>query len=174
QGRAWRSWSNVFKQLTRIRPDAIILHSVKTILPCWLYARRRGIRLIAVEHQSNALKERSEWVVSRLLMILAAEVVVLTPDYQQELEYRLGTTFRTAKTHTIPNGIDVSLFSPRSEARLGRRGIVVIGMAARFSSKKRQGALVEALNILRSSHSQIDWRLSLAGDGETLGDIREQ
>src|SRR5690606_31715233 len=45
-GAAWLKWPSLYRALARVRPDAIILHSVKAILPCALYARSRGIPLI--------------------------------------------------------------------------------------------------------------------------------
>src|SRR5690606_30056464 len=70
-GAAWLKWPSLYRALARACPEAIILQSVKAILPCALYARRHGIRLLAVEHQPNALKSRAEWWVSRTLMKLA-------------------------------------------------------------------------------------------------------
>lgn len=168
-GAPWRSWPGLLAALKATAPDAIILHSVKTILPCWLYARIRGIPLIAVEHQANALKTRSEWVASRLLMRLADAVVVLTPDYRDTLRSRLGEAWREDKVHVIPNGIDTDAFAPGADARAD--GPVTIGMASRFAGNKRHEVLVEAMARLRAGPG--DWRLTLAGDGETRESVAD-
>lgn len=169
-GAPWRSWPALLVALRGMAPDAIILHSVKAILPCWLYARARGIPLIAVEHQANALKTRSEWLASRLLMRLADAVVVLTPEYRDTLRSRLGKAWRDDKVHIIPNGIDTDAFAPVAERRASTG--VTIGMASRFAGNKRHELLVGALALLRGDAG--DWRLTLAGDGETREAIAAQ
>lgn len=169
-GRPWASWRALYRALEALRPDAIVLHSVKAILPVALYSRRHSIPLVAVEHQPNALKSNAEWWVSRWLQQLAGAVVVLTPDYEATLERLLGRRWRRDKVHLIPNGIDIELFSPATTAP--PRTTRVIGMAARMTKMKRQDLLVDAIAMLRSSG--LDWRLSLAGDGETLAALRTQ
>lgn len=164
-GRPWRSWPGLFRALTDQRPDAIVLHSVKAILPAWAYAKRHSIPLIAVEHQANHLKKRSEWLASRMVMHLADAVVVLTPDYAADLRAGLGRGWRGEKVNIIPNGIDTDAFAPVERgASFDAR---VIGMASRFSGIKRHDLLIGALRILRDEDGTHAWQLSLAGDGET-------
>ncbi len=162
RGSPWRSWQGVFRALSAMRPDVIILHSVKTILPVWLYARLRGVPLIAVEHQPNSLKTRSEWVASRLLMRLADAVVVLTPDYLAALRTGLGKAWRGDRVHLIPNGIDTDLFAPPGTRPARKQRPLTVGMAARFSDTKRPELLVAAMAILRERDGPDAWRLSLA------------
>lgn len=171
-GKAWRSWPALYRALEQARPDAIILHSVKTILPCALYAARRRIPLVAVEHQPNALKHRGEWLASRLLMQLADAVVVLTQDYRGQLQARLGRGWRDRKVFLIPNGIDTDTFAPDAPAATSPPRL--IGMAARMSGTKRQDVLVDAFARLVAEDGPGQWRLSLAGDGETMQSLRER
>lgn len=172
EGRTWAAWPSVHAALKYAAPQVIVLHSVKLILPCWLYAYRHGIPIIAVEHQPNSLKSMSEWWVSRLLMRLADKIVVLTPDYRAALERHLGPAYRAEKVLVIPNGIDTTAFSPALGVPLQGRPFR-IGMAARFSSMKRQDLLIDALALLLQSDEPQDWHLSLAGDGESLERMRE-
>ncbi len=172
KGRPWRSWAAVYRGLCMNQPEVLLLHSVKLILPCWWYAWRRGAVLIGVEHQANALKSRSEWIISRLLMGLAHGVVVLTREYREELKTALGRAFRSNKVHVIPNGIDVDRFAPRDQGTEEEGPVRALGMAARFTQGKCQAILVEAVEKLRTSHSGTDWRLRLAGEGETLGRVK--
>jgi glycosyltransferase involved in cell wall biosynthesis len=164
-GKSWRAWPRIFCWLTDTRPEAIVLHSVTALLPCKLYAYLRKAPLIVVEHQANALKRPSEWMFSRLAMLLADRVVVLTPAYNQELKDRLGLFYRAGKVCIIPNGIDLSRFSPHVHS-VNRGGSVRLGMAARFTSIKRQDVLIDMMVELRSREPGIEWHLSLAGDGE--------
>ena len=170
EGRPWTAWPALYRVLARIRPDAILLHSVKTILPCALYAARHGVRLVAVEHQPNRLKSRSEWIVSHLAMRLAHAVVLLTPEYGEELRRRLGQAWAAEKVVLIPNGISTALFrpGPRPEPPPPIR----VGMAARLSSRKRQALLVEAMAILAAEDGPEAWHLSLAGDGTEAPRLR--
>lgn len=172
-GRAWTAWPAVYRALRRSRPEAIVLHSVKTILPCALYARWHGIPLVAVEHQPNALKHRGEWWASRLVMRLADSVVVLTEDYRAQLREGLGDRWVEGKVHLIPNGIDTTAFAPGATAPAGDRPRR-IGMAARMTGMKRQDLLIGAMALLRDRDGPGAWRLSLAGDGETLPALRSQ
>ena len=71
---AWRSWPSFYRALDALAPDVIVLHSVKAILPAALYAWRRSIPLVAVEHQPNNITRKSEWWVSRWLQQLADAV----------------------------------------------------------------------------------------------------
>lgn len=172
EGRAWSSWWALHDTLRDVRPDAIVLHSVKTLLPCWLYARQRGIPLVAVEHQPNTLKSAAEWAISHLLVRLADTVVLLTPAYREELAERLGRSWNEHKIVLIPNGIDTDRFKPTE--RLRDPGPIRVGMAARFSNRKRQDLLVEALSILNREDGPGAWNLSLSGDGDELPRIRER
>jgi glycosyltransferase involved in cell wall biosynthesis len=172
QGAPWRSWWALFRALGQLRPDAIVLHSVKTIVPCWLYASVHRIPLIAVEHQSNELKTVAERRVSRLVMRLADAVVVLTPAYRSALRLIVGRVWRGDKVYVIANGIDTDCFSPA--ARLGEtaNGPRRIGMASRFSAIKRHDLLLAAFANLRDSDGDQAWQLSLAGDGETHAEMQ--
>ena len=169
KGKAWLYWRHLHQMLCDLRPDAIILHSVKTIIPCALYAKREGIPLIAVEHQPNALKSRSEWLISHLAMRLAKSVVVLTNVYKDELRRVLGRNWRANKVYLIPNGIDTDQFHP-SERSPGNSTIRV-GMAARFSKLKKQQLLVRAISIL-SKQEPGRWQLSMPGDGSELREVQ--
>lgn len=173
-GQPWRAWPGVFRWLARRRPEAIILHSVTALLPCWWYARRHRVPLIVVEHQHNALKKRSEWAVSRFAMLLGDAVVLLTPAYRQELKQTLGCFYRDSQVRIIPNGVNTTRFAPRGEPVSKQSTVVRLGMAARFTPSKRQDALIDALALLRRQTPAIDWRLSLAGHGETWDAMRHK
>lgn len=167
KGTPWRSWWALFRALRQLHPDAIVLHSVKTIIPCWLYARAHRVPLIAVEHQSNDLKASAERRVSRIVMRLADAVVVLTPEYRDALRTVVGGSWRGEKVHVISNGIDTDCFAPASRRTGATNYPRLIGMASRFTTIKRHDVLLDSLAILRRIDGRQAWRLSLAGDGET-------
>lgn len=171
-GKPWRNWRKIFNDLNGFLPNAIILHSPSSLLPCFWYSWLRGIPLVVVEHQSNGLKRRSDWIFSYLSMLLADKVVLLTPVYKHELKGRLGWWFRKKKVNVIPNGIDSQKFIAFSQAP-NRGRSVRVGMASRFTSTKRQDVLVSMMRKLIHREPDIDWQLSLAGDGENCMRIKE-
>lgn len=177
QGRSVMSWPAVMTKIYSMRPDAVILHSIKSILPAASAAYARRIPLIAVEHQPNHLKRRAEWWVSHAAMRLADVVVLLTPQYADELRSGLGSTWREDKVRAIPNGVDTSAFSPRTSSRTRlseRRRPIEVGFAARFTNKKRQDDLADAVEMLVARDGRDAWRLSLAGEGETRQALMNQ
>lgn len=162
QGRPWAGWPDLMRALRAARPDVVILHSIKTVVPARFATR--GIPLLAVEHQANALKTRADWGASIAAQCLADRVVTLSPDYRTALALRLGPLFRPARTALVPTGINVAPFSgDRPVPASG--GPTRIGMAGRFSPTKAQEVLVTALARLRREHPGRDCRLSLAGEG---------
>jgi len=165
-GKSWKGWPRIFRWLRASNPDAVILHSVTALLPCLIFARLRRARLVVVEHQDNALKNRSEWLFSRLSMLFADRVVVLTSGYDQELKERIGLFYRASKVRLIPNGVDISRFKPQS-GKPDKLMAVHLGMAARFTRIKRHDVLIEMLEELRRKQPEINWRLSMPGAGDT-------
>lgn len=170
-GRPYRAWLALARWLGRARPDAVILHSINSVLPCRWYTWRHRVPLIAVEHTSNAVKTRSERAASRLSMLLADRVVLLTADYREELASAQGRLFRPSKVSIIPNGIDTGDFHPSAQ-RTWDPKTVRLGMASRFSFSKRQDLLVETMRILKDNRPDVDWQLSLAGDGDRFDSVQ--
>lgn len=170
-GRPYGAWARLARWLDEVRPDAVILHSINSILPCRWYAWQRSVPLIAVEHSSNLVKSRSEKLASRLCMALADRVVLLTPEYERELAEFHGLLYRSRKVRIIANGIDVAAYAPATN-RTTVPDEVRLGMAGRFSFSKRQDLLVHMLGVLRAAHPDASWRLSLAGDGQELQRVK--
>jgi glycosyltransferase involved in cell wall biosynthesis len=172
-GRAWLGWPALVRALARQRPDAIILHSVKAIIPCALYARRYRIPIVAVEHQANALKHARERWISRVLMRRADAIVVLTSEYRDELRRQFEHRWRENKVHVIANGVDTDFWAPSDSVR-SAASPRVIGMASRMIGIKRQELLIDALARLCQMQGRAAWRLSLAGAGDTLDALRSK
>jgi glycosyltransferase involved in cell wall biosynthesis len=170
-GRPYRAWLALARWLARMQPDAILLHSINSVLPARLVAWWRRIPLVAVEHTPNAVKSRSEWAASRLAMLLADRVVLLTPEYRDELGRAHGRLFRPAKVAIVPNGIDTDRFCPAAAPASGAMA-VRLGMAARFSFSKRQDLLVAVLRRLVDRRPDIEWHLALAGDGDRMAAVQ--
>ena len=172
-GRPYRAWLGLGRWLRAVRPDVIMCHSINSILPCRWAALRTGARLLAVEHTPNQVKTRSEWAASRVCMLLADRVVVLTPEYREELARAHGRRIRPAKVTVIPNGIDTKAFRPGACSRQETGPTVRLGMAARFSFSKRQDLVVQVVERLAALRPGLAVQLDLAGDGSELGRVRE-
>ncbi len=159
-------WFMLLWHLIRLRPNIILLHSVKMILPAKLYAVISGAHLVAIEHQANDLKKPSEWAVSRLVMRCADKVILLTDDYAAALKAGMGPRWRDDKVVIIPNGIDTDLFRPRKKTAI-TNNTIRIGMASRLAHNKRHDTLIDGFATLCRDHSDKNWHLTIAGDGET-------
>lgn len=169
-GYPFYSWPKIVIWLYKERPDAIILHSVSAIIPVLAYTKITKTPLIFVEHQANSLKKSSAWKISKLGMKFADKIVYLTESYKHEMELAMPNSFISKKVSIIPNGIDTQRFIPSKNSILENKKIN-IGMAARFTSMRRQDILVESLKQLKENYPHFDWHLTLAGDGETFKDI---
>lgn len=164
-GRPWSQWRAIRGWLAAERPDAIINHSATAFVPCVLHAAARRTLLVHVEHTPIATKSRQEWLASRLAMLTADRVVMLTPDYERLSRKRLGRWMPRDKVTIIPNGIDLDRFAP-TVPRPGAGPKLRVGMAARFSNAKRQDLLVEVVRTLQRDDPRVEWQLTLAGEGE--------
>lgn len=163
QGLDIQSQKDVIAILRKVSPAAIILHSVNLIVPVYSYAKANNSTIVAVEHQSNYLKSKREWIWSVLLMLLADNVVYLTDLYRDQMKARLKFAFRKRKVHVINNGINTDLFRPKSENVIKKDA----GMLSRLSSIKDHTSLLKAWAILSKEHKLNGLRLFIAGDGES-------
>lgn len=170
-GRPYRAWLALARWLTNTKPDAVICHSINSILACRWYAWRHGARLVAVEHTPNQVKTRNEWVFSRLSMLLADRVVVLTEEYRDELRHAHGWLFREGKVSVIANGIDTDVFFPIGNLHHGKPSVIRLGMAARFSFSKRQDMLIEMMSILHQKRPDFRFELHFVGNGEEMDKV---
>jgi glycosyltransferase involved in cell wall biosynthesis len=73
----------------------------------------------------------------------------------------------------IPNGIDTLAFCPLESSHSGDAPCIV-GMASRMTGIKRQDVLIDAVAMLCTRDGRHAWRLSLAGDGDSLRALRDR
>ncbi len=151
------SYEAVKKVICEVSPRAIFLHSVNLIIPVSQIARRRKIRLIAVEHQPNHLKIWKEYIWSFLLMILADKVVYLTELYATQMKRILRVFFKRNRVSVINNGINTHLFSPCQTHGND------IGMLARIMPTKDHKTLLAAWKLIEEN---MPGNLLIAGDGD--------
>ncbi len=170
QGQPWRSWASLYGALRSLSPEVVILHSISSLIPVALYCLIHGARVIAVEHTPFDLRSRAERAMSALASVFSTRVVVLTDAYREAYLAHAFPFQPASKLTVISNGVDVVKFSMNTQRCSGGGGR--IGMAARFTSKKRQDLLILALVHLVQRFPEVAWKMSLAGDGDTLESLR--
>src|SRR5690606_3642968 len=70
-------------------------------------------------------------------------------------------------------GIDTDAFSPRHRRDAGPRPFT-LGMAARITAIKRHDLLIDAIALLCERDGEDAWRLTLAGSGDELPELRRR
>lgn len=170
-GKPYFAWLQLAGWLFKKRPDVVICHSINSILACRVYGWVSGARVLAVQHTPNNVKTRPERVASRLAMLLSDAMVVLTPEYREELRNSEGRWYRERTVVLIPNGIDADRFHPATPRRTNR-SVLRLGMAARFSFSKRQDLLLAAAERVAELAPDVEVELTLAGDGSELDRVK--
>jgi glycosyltransferase involved in cell wall biosynthesis len=171
QGVDFKAWRNLRKSLKAFDPDVVVGHSCYMVVPVWRYARRHGKPLIMVEHDPNSKKNRLSWFWSGLAQRWADAIVNLSPIYQEEQQEKLGKWFQANKNHIIPNGIDVSAYSPPEKEQA--HDFFHLSMHSRLTPQKDHPALLKALARLHRSGKLEGVKVSIAGDGEMRSMLEE-
>lgn len=170
RGKPWWSWLSIFSALRKLQPEAVVLHSVSSLVPVAAYCLFYRSKLIAVEHTPINLKSKSERFFSFLAFFIAKKIVLLTEAYKRNYFSSNKILKNSNKIKVISNGIDLSLYSKNSLEPQGSS--FRVGMAARFSDKKRQDILVNAVANLLKEAPDVNISLTLAGDGECRPQIK--
>lgn len=159
-----RSLAAVVSDLTRGRPDAIVVHSPTTLPAAILSQLSHGAPVALVDHQPLRAKLTRHWVALGAALTFAQAVVFLTTEAERAARVRLHHAPRRAEVRIIPNGIDTELFSPGAQPGPEHVGLM---MASRLNEKRDHLTLLEAFAQVRRSHPDVDVRLAIAGDGPT-------
>lgn len=163
KGKHLKSWKLYLKILKKQKPDVILLHSMTLILPTIWHCCFHKTKCIAVEHQSNQAKRKSEWVWSFLALVFCSKVVYLTENYQTEIKRKIAILRYSKKTLVIANGIDTDYFKPTTEIE-EKKSTFKIGMASRINSLRDHQTLIHAFEKL--NHETLNLELHIAGAGE--------
>ena len=164
-----KSNMRVIAILKKVKPQIILLHALSILLPVFYFCSIQKARLISVEHQSNELKTKKDWLLSILIMLLSKKIIYLTDIYREQVKKKLRFIFRSPKVSVINNGINTRVFRPLTEVnKIGNLQNKNIGMLSRFTENKDHLVLLEAFHILISKNSGcFQLKLLLAGDGVT-------
>lgn len=162
KGKHFSSWKSYLKSLKQQKPDFIFLHSMTLIVPTIWYCLFHKTKCIAVEHQSNQAKRKSEWIWSVLAAIFCARIVYLTENYQSEVKRKIGILRYSKKSMVIANGINTEFYKPETE--IEEKSVFKIGMASRINSLRDHLTLIQAFEKL--NHETLNLELHIAGAGE--------
>lgn len=173
--RALYSW------IEELSPVAILVNLPRALKPAVDYQNKhRSVKVIGVEHNSNALKRVIEWRDSAQYCRYCTDVVYLTRAYRKQVAQRLGKAFNKSKTSIIPNGINTDKFVPRapfqrvhSKAAAGKPEIR-IGMASRLTDSKDIATLIESMVSVQAASPDAQLTLTIAGDGPDHKNLIQQ
>jgi glycosyltransferase involved in cell wall biosynthesis len=168
KGKHFSSWKLYLKILKRQKPDFIFLHSMTLILPTIWYCWFRKTKCIAVEHQSNQAKRKSEWIWSFFAVIFCSRIVYLTENYQTEVKRKIAILRYYEKAIVIANGINTEYFKPAIKTE--KKSAFKIGMASRINSLRDHQTLIQAFEKL--NHETLNLELHIAGAGEGFENLQ--
>lgn len=163
----------LFATIHRERPDAVQTWMYHANLVGGLAARLSGIRNIfwSIHHTTlipgttGASTRIVDWLCAHLSHFVPKGIIACAQEAQR---VHVANGYQASKFTIIPNGYDVSLFSPDPQAGVRIRqelGIPshtrVIGLVGRWDPQKDHANLIAALQIAKRSHPAL--HLVLAG-----------
>lgn len=170
QGLDHAAQKEITRLLLQIRPVAVIVHTLGT-LPACLKARKHlpNLKIIAVEHHSNTLKNSKRWLLSLFALWRADRVVYLTEKYRNQVAAKLRWLFaaRAKRTTVISNSLNLSLYTvaiPPSDNPF------VFGMQGRMVDGKDFPTLLRALASANDGNPH-PLHLELVGDGPRRAEL---
>ena len=160
-----KGWANFINCLRKEKPEIVLLHSITLIIPALIYKWVFGCKLIAVEHNANQIKRKSEWWWTKIANKYCNKVVYLSASYLNEVKMKIGRSFKAEKSIIIPNGIDIEKFKPIQPIYNPEMPIHHLFMHSRFNEFRDHETLLLAFALLIERYPTLN--LVLAGDGET-------
>jgi glycosyltransferase involved in cell wall biosynthesis len=157
QGLDLQSWIQVYRALKDFRAKKLIMHQPMLIIVLWFYKLFNKANFVQVEHNSNQVKTKQDWLYTALGFFLAPQVICLTNSYQKELSK--FWFFRKEKAVIIPNGINTEIFLPTRN----KNHLITLSMIGRFTPTKKFDDAIKAFHLVQQKHPNT--QLILAGNG---------
>ena len=166
-------YKKLYKTIVQADADILFLHGGGAMLPAWLAKKinTRIKKIIVRETQANHLKTKKDWFYLASSMLLANDMVFLSDSYKKEVIKKLPFLFRKKHSFVIPNGISLTKFYRTQKKRKPHE--LAMGMQSRLVGIKDHRSLLEAVRILQKKNPHIQYRLLLAGDGDTREGLQE-
>lgn len=165
------SMIHVARIVSQLNPSFVVAHSHRHIPAVWvgLLLSKKRPQIVLVEHQTLALRTKSDEVNTFFGILFSRAVVFLTESYMTDYPNRFLIRLLRRKTAVIPNGIELPQVSKVWNRNLQKP--LVLGMASRLIPSKRLSDLIEAIAILKRDQECI---LHIAGDGPDRFRLKEQ
>ncbi len=160
----FKSFKKAYTILKSLQSDVVLLHSITLIIPAVIFGFLNNKRIIAIEHNANDAKRKSEWLWSLLAMLFAYKVVYLTASYKSEVKEKLGVFFSNKKAVVIPNGLNTDLYAPTTKVT---SDIIKLGMVSRMNVLRDHKTLVLSIKHLMQLLPNQKIKLYIAGNGDT-------
>lgn len=164
KGYDYQAFKTVFSLITSISPHTITLHVNSLILTC---AKYKKAKLVFIEHQSNELKTKKEWLWSLIAQLKADHIVSFTEDYLKILKNRLNIGFSKNKNLIINTGIELSLYSSQKTIE---DSTIKVGIISRINNYRDHKTLLKAFIELNITNSE----LYIAGDGPLKNQLQSK
>ena len=171
----------------------IIRRERPQVLQTWLYysdlmglvcGRITGVTNILwnIRCSDMRVKDRRESsrIITRVLARFSPRIDAIVVNSVAGRDFHQALGYRPKEWLMIPNGIDLSLFRPMSEARLRLRQDLnvqsntrLVGLVGRFDPVKGHEVFLEAAAQMNASHSNIHYVLAGRGVDSSNGPLRD-
>ena len=146
------------------RPDVLVCGLPQDLKAVGQAARWAGVPLV-LYRRGMGLPVRDTAFNRHLYRRVAHGVIVNAQDNRRALLAANPCLLPEARIHLLPNGVDEALLQ-RPAPLWGEPGApILLGSAGRLVEQKGQALLLSALGQLRERCPDLDWRLTLAGEG---------
>ncbi|MHB1565342.1 MAG: glycosyltransferase [Acidiferrobacter sp.] len=166
--RLWGRWARAARYFWRVRPAAIHVHHLGSLINVLLPAYATGcFNVVYTEHSAYWI-ERTRWM-RWVLPIVSRMVRRFTCVSQNLSEFAQGLGVPRGRVMTIYNGVDTERYHPNS-VRPDAVPVLRIGAVGRLVLEKDYPTLLAALAILKEKH--IRFFAEIAGDGPLGSELR--
>jgi len=170
-GKDWSLFPKLYRLFRRERVNLVQTHHLTQLIYGGVAARLAGAILVHVEHEYFTLMRPKAKRQLRTLALFCHRVVAVGDEIREFLlqEVKLPPS----KVTVIPNGVDVTRYSPQSRVPRKAFHLVaedrLIGHVARLEAEKDQETLLRAFRIVLTTYA--DARLVIVGDGSLRADL---
>lgn len=164
---------SLHKKILLIDPDFVFSHGLAatpSLLLLRLLSNKKRF-IVVRETQAHHLKTVRDWFYLIIANATFDRIVCLTKEAQIGAKEKLLFLHRGRKSVVVGNGLDTDYFC-RDASSLSSH-VIKIGMQSRLQANKDHRTLINAFNILCSTHTNLNFSLHIAGDGVTLSSLRE-
>lgn len=140
-----------------------LLHTF-SMTPFYLSLRKTA-KVISIDHTAYQVKTRLEWVFAALNHLLAFKAIYFYQLQFKVIKRKFPFLRAGSNSHYIPKTVDIKLFVPTENPPIEGRSFV-IGTTGRIVKGKRHDLLIESINRLKKSGSEV--YLRVAGNGSDL------